>query len=110
MVFWTYNQNNSGGEYIKNEDIAEFVIIEADDYREANTRAKMIGLNPDAAYCKCCGKRWSPMNSHDTPNGVPKIYDRKVEDYVSWKPDSHAIIHYKDGRKEKIELKYNAYG
>lgn len=57
-MFFVYRQNNSGGGY---ELPAMHVIVEADSVKEANEIAQKNGVDPDAPYCECCGRRWYLM-------------------------------------------------
>ena len=41
-MFYTFYQNNSGGYTIENDDVAEFVIIEANSDKEAINKIKKI--------------------------------------------------------------------
>lgn len=43
-MFYTYNQNNSGGFFKITKKIKHYVIIEADSAKEANKKAEHIGI------------------------------------------------------------------
>ena len=43
-MYFTFDQNNSGGSYERNEDVLEYVIIEAVTALEANCKAEEIGI------------------------------------------------------------------
>lgn len=61
-MFYTYEQNNSGGyfDYDEEKGISVYVIVEADNAKDANQRAENIGLYfYGGADCQCCGSRWS---------------------------------------------------
>jgi hypothetical protein len=62
--WFVFSQNNSGGSFIVNETVAEWVIIEAFDDNHANRRAEDIGIYFDGVDddidCECCGDRWYP--------------------------------------------------
>lgn len=69
MKWYVYRQNNSGGYYA---GPSEMVIVRADDMVQANALATMAGVDPDAPYCDCCGRRWSlldPSWETDEVNG-----------------------------------------
>lgn len=61
-MYYKYQQNNSGGDYIQNEDVDEVVIIEASSAEEANSIAESVGIYFDGCAtdtdCACCGDRW----------------------------------------------------
>lgn len=118
MGFHEFNQNNSGGDFLFDEDrgISHLVIVEADSVEEANRRAEGIGLYFDGCStgqdCPCCGDRWSEAwaygDTAETGDPVPSHYGRPLVEYPSpdakwgpmrWmgdKPD--AYVHLKDGR------------
>ncbi|MGW3072762.1 DUF7296 family protein [Kitasatospora sp. NPDC001132] len=104
-MFYTYNQNNSGGgfDYDAERGISVFVIVEADSAEGADARAREIGLYFDGVEdgndCDCCGDRWSEAWSGDQ---VPSIYGTPLENhrpYGTWMGDlPEAYVHYADGR------------
>ena len=72
MKYYLYVQNNSGGEYIG----PIFILVLAKDEDFALLKAKKVGLDIYAPYCKCCGERWSknPYGFYDTyEDAVKKI-------------------------------------
>lgn len=91
MSYYVYDQNNSGGFYITNDDVMSVVIVEADNFDEATeTISKIVDDYSD--FCCCCGQRWS-------------IYDPRVYKTVSV-PDveleGKALLYRKDGTKKII--------
>lgn len=112
-MFYHYNQNNSGGHFILNEEtgITNHVIVEADTPAKADERAEEIGVYfdgcEDGQDCPCCGDRWctaSDWNSDETP----KVYNTPVEEFnvtkqeMMWikTPGREIAVHYLDGRIE----------
>lgn len=105
-MFFTFNQNNSGGSFDFNEadGISEYVIVEAVSAEDANERAERIGLYFDGAGdCSCCGNRWYEQSGgYDRGDEVPSVYDEPVESatvLIKWmgtRPD--AFVHYMGGR------------
>ena|SRR5690625_74189 len=92
--FYTYDQNNSGGYFIVNEDVDVYVIVEAESELEADNI--LSGIVEDYSdYCDCCGERWG---SHigETGTESPTIYGRPVD-----LSEEGVIIYYADGRKVK---------
>jgi hypothetical protein len=103
--FYTFIQNNSGGHFSVNDRICEYVIIEAIDADDANMRAENIGIYfngcENGRDCDCCGDRWN-FQYNDDGNDVPSIFGTPVtKTYTSWYR-SGCIIHYLDGRVEKV--------
>ena len=82
MKFYTFHQNNSGGSFIKNDKLDEFVVIEANDYKHANERATEIGLYFSGVRagidCDCCGDRWAEQYDEDGTES-PEIYGETVD-------------------------------
>lgn len=104
-MYFTFDQNNSGGSYERNEDVLEYVIIEAVTALEANCKAEEIGIYFDGCSsgldCKCCGDRWYPLYTSDATDG-PMIYNTNVyEKYVyadDWK-DASVVVYTIDGNR-----------
>ena len=102
MSFYTFSQNNSGGNFIIDDDVAEYVIIEADNGDEALNIAENVGLYFNGVLegkdCPCCGDRWSTCYSK---YDEPMIWGNKdliaeLKDTWSYKSD---IIYYKNDKK-----------
>jgi hypothetical protein len=76
-MFFTYRQNNSGGSFVKDENVDEFVIIQAKNADEANEKAEKLGIYfhgvGEGKDCPCCGDRWWPV-SDDDGTKVPCLY------------------------------------
>lgn len=106
--FYQYRQNNSGGkfEYDKHDGISVFVIVEAHNYREANSRANNIGLYfngcADGYDCPCCGDRWYEQWENDGDD-YPMCYNSPIVNgavnlgYVSnYGMQYYGFVHYLD--------------
>lgn len=103
-MFYTFMQNNSGGYFIRNNDVREFLIIEADNVEDAI--GKMYDITEDySEYCPCCGERWSDYMDEDDADEVPSIWSEPVQNVSKAPYREDCIIYYKDGRKEIIEFK-----
>lgn len=118
-MFFTYNQNNSGGHFTFEPDkgISHFVIIEANSADEADRLAEEKGLYfngcREGRDCSCCGDRWSQQYSDDGGTDEPTIYDSPVDKVVAtnnmsgalddmtkvyaWVDGPQGYIHYKNG-------------
>jgi hypothetical protein len=68
LVYWEFDQNNSGGSFVENEELAHRVIIEAYSSEEACSKATEIGIYfngcDEGMDCPCCGDRWYPPYSN----------------------------------------------
>ena len=109
MTFYIYNQNNSGGYFIEDENVSATVIIEAESEVLADIKLNEIISKKSkyTSYCSCCGKRWG---------GVDEIYeslecDSAVFDRLKKQQESSDVILYNaDGTKRKIPwLRYEMY-
>ncbi|WP_312286898.1 DUF7296 family protein [Terrisporobacter sp.] len=104
-MFYTYRQNNSGGYFIQNDEVDMFVIVEGDNHQDIQKIADRIFEN-HSEYCTCCGERWSDCDedwselTNEPMINSTSVYE--VEDY--WYKGYNAIIYYKNGEKETVEL------
>jgi hypothetical protein len=108
--FYTFNQNNSGGCFVadKKRGISEFVIIEALNADDANTRAENIGIYfngcEDGNDCPCCGDRWYQVSESDAEK-IPSLYGKPVEEAEAGWSRKDVFIHYMDGKIKEVLLK-----
>ena len=62
MKFFEFSQNNTGGSFDVDENVAHRVLIEADTADEAIEKAESLGMYWDGVEngmdCPCCGDRW----------------------------------------------------
>ena len=106
-MFYCFSQNNSGGGFDIDDNVAHFVIIEADSAFAANDRAESIGIYFDGCEtgndCPCCGDRWTDKWSDDSGDEAPVIYGTPVAEHKNMWVDQgkpYAYVYYADGRKE----------
>lgn len=97
MKWYTVNQNNSGGYFIQNEDVNQYVSVQAISLEEAELRLEDITENY-SEYCSCCGERWYwySLEGFDTPTydeGSP-LFSEESSHYRN-----EFVMHYADGRK-----------
>lgn len=60
LKLYHFRQNNSGGHFVRTDDVDVNVFVEAHTYREANALVEAIGVEFNTG-CPCCGSRWSPQ-------------------------------------------------
>ena len=108
-MFYTYNQNNSGGFFVTDDAVTYYVIIEADSAEDANQRAEEVGIYfygcTKGIDCLCCGDRWSKAWSDDG-DPEPMIYGEPVAEADTWlgrAGDTIAYVYRKDGTKQEIK-------
>lgn len=94
--FFHIRQNNSGGYFIENDYVATNLIIEALDAKDAENRMDSITADY-SQFCSCCGARWSAWLDDEDGTEEPTVYGEKIG-----KNCGSTIIHYFDGRKEKV--------
>jgi len=101
MAFYMWDQNNSGGSFVVNEDLSHRVVIEAKNKKEAESKASYFGIYYDGVEegidCECCGDRWYSPDKLDC-EGMD-TYLQNLADEYSWK-DPDIIVHYLDGTKK----------
>jgi hypothetical protein len=107
--FYTYSQNNSGGyfELNKKDGIAEYVIIEAKNAKQAHNTASDLFASY-SNYCECCGERWSYYADDEDGRDEPTIYSeparKQIEENMAKKSSfrTSAAIHHYNGDVEWI--------
>lgn len=99
LKWYHYDQNNSGGSFVNNDDVGEDVFIQAQSQEEA--QAKFDSLDNEADnWCECCGERWYSADEQDAPN----IFGVYLSDgYSPFSSRSHAVVYHADGRKEFVK-------
>lgn len=105
MAFFMWSQNNSGGHFHVDDDLTWRVVIESDDYEQAEDKAFDFGIYyngvEDHMDCSCCGDRWYEGEELDT-EGQPMLeHLQGYADEYGWENPS-IIIHYADGTKGTI--------
>lgn len=80
LRWFTYQQNNSGGSFDIDEQVAQTVIIQAGSPEEADRLAENIGIYFHGCQtgmdCSCCGDRWS--EAYDDGDDVPSLYGEPI--------------------------------
>ena len=109
--FYTYDQNNSGGFFVIDDQIgvSEYVIIEADDTQSANDRLHEIGKRVDGFwdFCECCGERWSLFWDDEEDEGKPEpmIFGKPIASIEQGLFRHRAFVHYLDGTIKEFVFK-----
>lgn len=99
--FYTYDQNNSGGNWAKG--MPNYLIVEATSESDADRRAVDAGVyfnGVDEGYdCECCGDRWySPEDGTDEPLVYGK-HPSEIKPFL--KGDLAVRVIYIDGRVQE---------
>lgn len=102
--FFTFSQNNSGGSFIDNGSLGDYVVIEADNADDANERAMALGIYfngvDEGIDCDCCGNRWYEVSGEgdDVPSKYGEPFTKEHKSYSGVK----SYIHYLDGKVEVV--------
>lgn len=104
-MFYTFRQNNSGGEYDINDRVNVVVVIEADSADEANDKAEEVGIYFNGVEndldCECCGDRWDAIWEESEGMDVPTYYDHPITKVGSKQTNkTDTVIYYKDGSRQ----------
>lgn len=109
MKWFTFNQNNSGGFFVDDENVCECVIIQAETAEDASRFARRIMDNSDS--CPCCGDRWNFYVDETDGYDVPSVYGEPLIGklcslglYKRERFRRKAILHYANGERQTVEL------
>ena len=104
-MYYTYDQNNSGGHFILNDRVTYTVIVEAKSAAEADEKAEDHGIYfngcNDGRDCPCCGDRWHKQWGEGSK--TPEIYGKhpkEHKDVMCKKGEVYCYIYHADGTKE----------
>jgi len=104
LGYFLYQQNNSGGRFVVDENVSPHVYIEANNEKEADSRAEEVGIYFDGGGdCPCCGERWDGACDFDR---VEDLYDAimSLEGTRIFKEHGEVRIHRLNGDKISISL------
>lgn len=103
LKWYCFSQNNVGGRFIVDENVAHYVLVQDRSAKYAIERARYICDDNDS--CECCGDRWSIyyVNEEDGSD-EPEIYKAPLEQFKCDWIQKEARLHYFDGRVEAIVL------
>ena len=92
--FYHFRQNNSGGSFVFDKNLAIDVIIEAETADEANDLAEGLGIYFNGCEggwdCRCCGDRWNTV-SDNSWNIIDDIIDYMTNEKEPW------VVHHLNG-------------
>lgn len=105
MAFFIWNQNNSGGHFVVDDDLTWRVVIEEETYDLAEYKALTLGVYYDGVAddrdCSCCGDRWYEGEELEWGDQTLEEHLQEYADDYGWESPS-VIIHYLDGTKGTI--------
>lgn len=103
LRWWCFDQNNSGGYFITNDTVAEYVFIQARNATEAVAKAEAVFVD-HSEYCDCCGERWSYYVGEDDGKQTPEIYGTRIENVGPGIFRKEARLHHFDGHIQAYKL------
>lgn len=107
LFFWSFRQNNSGGNFVSDDNLDIVVIVEETSPKAANKKALSLGIYFDGVRdgndCSCCGDRWYRVSNDEEGDKEPCVYDRPVFEYVNGNSGCPVVVHYYDGSKQYVK-------
>ncbi|MGT2755391.1 DUF7296 family protein [Streptococcus ovis] len=108
--FYVFMQNNSGGYFVTDENIASEIVIEATDGNQAAKRLiEIVGQKPEyTEFCPCCGSRWSP----EYPDVYTRYWvtDEQKQEFEEESNGRQAIFYPLEGEHRRIPwMRYGMY-
>jgi len=100
LKWFHFHQNNSGGYFVRDENVDEDVYIQALNAEEAIEKAESFMDNSDS--CPCCGDRWHFWVEDSDGTSEPLKYGEPIANKPQFEMASRYILHFADGRIEKV--------
>lgn len=106
LNWFTFAQNNSGGEFDVTDKVAHYVCVQARDAKEAWARVSEE-FDRGSSSCPCCGDRWSSWIEDSDGTDEPMHYETPIAKSVGkkkgdWFHKEARLWHY-DGRIEALK-------
>lgn len=104
-LWYEFDQNNSGGYFVKDDFVSELVFVQAMSADQAeDIMCDLIDKADAWDYCECCGERWSFYNVKGYE--VPTRYGKEVSKGVNlFSRDGYILFHGLNGRTLKWDGK-----
>lgn len=103
MKWFTYDQNNSGGFFIDNDQVSHLICIQANTAEEANAKAQNI-VTYYSDFCECCGERWYICEREGDGADVPSQYGKPLADQDPVIYRETAVLHFANGEVRKVKI------
>ena len=98
LKWFRFNQNNSGGYFIKDELVCEDVFIQDVSADNAAEKARAIFEDGRDDYCQCCGERWYLSVDDDEGTNEPEVYGESIYKASPRPYRKECRLHWFDGR------------
>ncbi|CYV04216.1 hypothetical protein HO640_10350 [Streptococcus suis] len=108
--FYVFDQNNSGGYFVIDENVTSEIIIEATEEAKALGRLEeILSQKPEyMEYCSCCGERWYPEYSDVYTRYW--VSDEQYEEFEEVRDGHEAMFYPLDGEHRLIPWsRYSMY-
>ncbi|HEM4739795.1 TPA: hypothetical protein U2D46_001947 [Streptococcus suis] len=108
--FYVFDQNNSGGYFVIDENVTSEIIIEATEEAKALERLEeILSQKPEyMEYCSCCGERWYPEYSDVYTRYW--VSDEQYEEFEEVRDGHEAMFYPLDGEHRLIPWsRYSMY-
>lgn len=104
-LWYEFDQNNSGGYFIRGDFVADVVFIQAMSADQAcEIMREMVEKDEAEYWCECCGERWSFWGLEGFE--VPTRYGKPASEGVSlYSKDGYILFHGLNGRTLKWDCK-----
>jgi hypothetical protein len=100
LKWFQFSQNNSGGRFVEDDNVCEYVYIQARNASEAIAKAETFCDNSDS--CDCCGDRWSFWVNDSDGTDEPMLYGEPIREVKKDWYREKARLHHFDGRIETV--------
>jgi hypothetical protein len=101
---YLFRQNNSGGSFVRDGNVGNYVIIQAMNADHANSIALKIGIYfngvDDEIDCACCGDRWYTVEECHIIESVEAFMSGRSRTFKN-RADS-VKVHYLNGLIEEF--------
>lgn len=102
LKWYTVRQNNSGGSFTVDNDVAHFVSVQAASDKEAENKMNDITASSGYDWCECCGERWYVYFDESDGYEVPTYYGKPLSEHKSSWCNDEIRLHYYNGIVESI--------
>jgi len=102
LKWYTFDQNNSGGKFVVDENVCEVVCIQAINAEEAIKKAETFCDNSDS--CPCCGNRWYFGVNDEDGTDQPTHYCKVIATTPPSVFYKNAKLHYFDGNIKTVKF------
>lgn len=103
MKWFTYDQNNSGGYFIDNDEVTHMICVQAENADAANAKAEEI-TKEYGEYCECCGERWYINEVDGDGFDVPSHYGEPLSSSQPSHYRKYAVLHFASGEMRKVNI------